>query len=111
MFQVPERQFDAPAPMIAGFDILQIKGVWKISDHILICIFSNFDLNDTKLHEIKVFSIQKGLEVGDIFVRIHVAINIGLLPHDISKFICKKPFDDDVEFLLFIREFLYISRK
>ena len=97
--------------MIAGFDILQIKGVRKISDHILICIFSNFDLKDTKLHEIKVFTIQKGLEVGDIFVGIHVAINVGLLLHDISKFIRIKPFDDDVEFLLLIRKFLYIRGK
>lgn len=97
--------------MIAGFDILQIKGVWKIGDHILICIWGNFDLNDAKLHEIKVSAIQKGLEVGDIFVGIHVAINVGLLLHDISKFIRIKPFDDDVEFLLFIREFLYIRRK
>lgn len=37
--------------------------MWKIGNYILICIISDFDFKDAELHEIKVFIIQKRLEV------------------------------------------------
>ena len=75
MFEIAERNFGTPSLVIAVFYILQIKRVWKTSYDIFICILSSFDFRDVKLHEIKMFIIQKRLEMGNILVGTHIVIN------------------------------------
>lgn len=77
MFQIAERNFTVPSHVIAGFDIFQIKRVGKTGNDIFICIHSSFDLQDTKLHEIKMFPLQKHWKMRDGFIRTHVVINMG----------------------------------
>lgn len=76
VFQVSERNFDSPAPVIAGLDIFQIKSMWQVGNHVFIRVFCHLDFYNPKLHEIKVFVAEKLMKVGDIFVSIHVAVNV-----------------------------------
>ena len=48
--------------------------------------------------------------MGNIFVRIHVAVYVGLVFHDVGFFVRKKAFDRNVDFLQVIRQFVDIGR-
>ena len=100
MFQIAEGNFNTPAPVITGFDVFQNKSMRQISNHIFICVFCDLDFYNPKLHEIKVFVIEKLLEVGNIFVRIHVVVDVGLVFHDAGIFVGEKTLNRDIEFLL-----------
>ena len=47
MFKVSKRDLAAPSPMIAGFYILQIKGIRWVCNDIFENAFRSFDLEDT----------------------------------------------------------------
>ena len=97
--------------MIACLDIFQIKSVRQAGNHIFVSVICHLDFYNPKLHEIKVFVIEKLLEVGNIFVRIHVVVDVGLVFHDVGFFVRKKAFDRNVDFLQVIRQFVDIGGK
>ena len=78
MFEIAERNFNAPSPVIAFPDIVQSKWEGKVGNEIFICILSGFDLNNAKLQEIKmtVFFPEKLIKMRGIFTGIDVAVNI-----------------------------------
>ena len=113
MFEIAERNFNAPSPVIAFPDIVQCKWEGKVGNEILICILSGFDLNNAKLQEIKMTVVfpKKLIKMRGIFTGIDVAVNIWLAFHNICGFIRKKALYRNVEFFKIIRKLRCIIRK
>ena len=111
MFKVSKRNLAAPSPMIAGFYILQIKGIRWVCNDIFVNAFRSFDLEDTDPEKGQMSGIQELFEVGDVLIGIHVVIDICALLHDLSVFINEKSFYRDIEFLEMVRKIFLIGRK
>ena len=55
--------FDAPAPVVALFNVLEGEGVWKICDEIFISVVRGFDFENSDFQVSKMAGIQEWLKV------------------------------------------------
>lgn len=111
MFEVSERDFYAPPPVVAFPYIFQCERRGKVGDDILICCVRGFDLNDTERHIDEMAGIKQGLEMRDRFIGVHIAVNIFLLLHDFILFISKEPPDGDIKFVQVVGQLIFEGRK
>ena len=87
MIKVSKRDLAAPSPMIAGFYILQIKGIRWVCNDKFVNTFRSFDLEDTDPEKGQMSGIQELFEVGDVLIGIHVVIDICALLHNSVTFL------------------------
>lgn len=90
VLQITKSDFDAPAPVVALFNVLEGEGVWKICDEIFISVVRGFDFENPDFQVSKMAGIQEWLKVRYVLGWIHVVIHAGLRFHHICPLICKK---------------------
>ena len=66
MLEVTEASLNAPAPVITGADIVDIKRPGQIGDDVFKGIVCRFQLNYTEFHINQMVRIKQGLEVRGI---------------------------------------------
>lgn len=99
MLEIAEGNFTSPAPVIAFFDVFNVKRGGKVGDNVFIGIVIYLEFEDAQGDVGDTAGIQQRFEVRDRLIGVHIMINVRLFLHDFSVFISKESSDSDVKFL------------